>query len=655
MQLPAFFRRAALTVAITLLSTPVWASADLPALMAKDPAIFDFKISPDGKHLAAKVIHEDRIALVFFDRPTMKMLNSIKMGGDGQVGEYYWVNNERVVFKLTQVKPWQQEPEYYGELYGVDIDGGRRGLLFGYRAGEQQVGSNFKAREARRAWADFIDVVPDENNRILIKSTPMTFDGQAVPEVLAMDIVTGKTASRGRLPVSQGDVETGPDGRPRVVAGTNTKNETEVFIRAAGSTSNDWEQFPAQQYGDTFSPLAVTSDNKSVYVLDNKQSSRTGVHKLNLADGKYSEVYTDPNVDVSMVIPTTDGRSVYGLRVDDGRPSYILLTSEYDEAKVFKDLLATFPGENVSITSRTTDGKQWVVLVSSDVNPGSYYLYNHETVSLAKLAEYKPHLAKTQLATMEPISFAAADGYKVHGYLTKALKQSEHKPMVVLVHGGPHGVRDNWEFNSEVQMLALSGYNVLQVNYRGSAGYGRDHQRAGYRQWGGLIQQDIIAGTQWAVAQGHANAGNICIMGGSFGGYSTVQAATLAPDLYKCGVAVAGVYDLPLMKESGDVPQAYYGKAFLQQVLGNDPAQLQQFSPVHQVAKLKANLLIMHGERDERAPIEHAKALKAALDKAGKPYEYVVFDDETHGFYSETNQTIYLQKVQQFLGKQLKI
>lgn len=636
-------------------AAPATTIPDLPALLAKNPAIFDFKISPDGQHLAAKIIHEDSVALVFIEQASKKMLNSIKMGGDGQVGEYHWVNNERVIFKLTQTDPWQQEAQYFGELYGVNIDGSKRGLLFGYRAGEQQVGSNFKAREARHAWADFIDVVPDENNRILIKSTPMTFDGAAKPEVLAMDIFTGKFVSRGRLPVSQGDVETGPDGRPRVVAGLNSKDETEVYIREAGSSSNDWTQFPTQQYGGTFTPVAVTQNNKSLYVLDNRQISQTGLHKLDLTSGKFSEVYVDPVVDVTDVIMTTDQRAVYGLRVDDGRPSYLLLTSEYDEAKVFKDLLATFPGENVNITSRTADGKKWVVFVSSDVNPGTYYLYDHEKVSLAKLSDYKPQLAGVTLAPMEPVSFNAADGYKLHGYLTKAPQQSAEKPLVVLVHGGPHYVRDLWGFDPEVQFLALNGYNVLQVNYRGSGGYGQLHQQVGFKQWGGLIQQDIIDGTRWAVAQGHAKAGNICLMGASFGGYSAVQAATMAPDLFKCGIAVAGVYDLPLMKVSGDTPEAYYGKAFLQKVLGDDQARLAQFSPVQQVSKLKAELLIMHGERDQRAPFEHAKRLKKALDKAGKPYQWLVFEDETHGFYSESNQAIYLKNVQDFLAKQLKI
>ncbi len=631
------------------------ANADLPALLGKDPAMFDFKISPDGQHLAAKVIVEDSNALVFFDSATLKMLNSVRMGGRSRVGEYHWVSNERVIFKLTESTLWEKEPKYYGELYGVNINGSKRGLLFGYRAAEQQVGSNFKKREARQAWADFVDVVPDENNRILITSTPMTKDGESFPEVLAMDIYSGRTQSRGRLPTPLADVVPAPDGRPRVAAGQNSRNEREVFVRSADSKSSDWSALPATGFGNTFTPIAVSADNKSLLALDNRGTSLTGVHKLDLTSGKSEEIYTDAKVDVTTTIQTADGRAVYGIRVDDGKPAYILLTGEYDEAKIFKDLLASFPGEKVEITSRTQDGQKWVVFVSSDVNPGTYYLYDHQKVSLRKITDVAPHLKDLTLAAMEPIQFKATDGGNVYGYLTKAPQQSEARPLVVLVHGGPHGVRDVWGFNAETQLLALSGYNVLQVNYRGSGGYGQAYQQAGYRQWGGLIQQDIIDGTQWAISQGHGKAGNVCIMGASFGGYSAVQASVLAPKLYKCGVAVAGVYDLPMLRKEGDIPRLYFGNAFLDDVLGNDAAQLAQYSPTLHADKLNTHLLIIHGQRDERAPIEQAEKLKAALDKAGKPYQWQVFNDETHGFYAEQNQQAYFRQVQQYLGSQLKI
>jgi dipeptidyl aminopeptidase/acylaminoacyl peptidase len=655
-----FHSKKSLAVAISLVTlslfstlrlTAAQANENWPALLAKNPGFFDFTISPDGKHLAAKIYRDGRSTLVFFDSSTMQTVGAASMGGLKEVGDYRWVNNERVVFKLVESKAWEKQPFYYGELFGVNIDGSRSQLLFGYQAGDEKAGSRLKTRESRRAWAEFIDTELDEDNQILIMSTPADKVGAKTAEILKMNVYTGKTIGRGKVPVSYANVLVGSDGVPKVVTGTNKKNETEVYIRSL--TSNEWEELPRQQFGSAFTPIAVTNDNKAIYVYDNKEQDKSGVFKLDLASGKYEAVYTDPMVDVTMTSRTADNRSVYGLRVDDGFPAYALLTSAFDEANVFKKLLATFPGEVITITSSTKDGKKWLAAVSSDINPGTYYLYDHDKVSLTKLADRSPHLAGKTMAMMEPVKFPSFDGKEIHGYLTLTEQQSAAKPMVVLVHGGPHGVRDYWGFDSEVQLLAKSGYNVLQVNYRGSDGYGANYKAAGYLQWGDAIQKDIIAGTEWAIAQGHAKAGNVCIMGGSFGGYSVVQAATIKPELYRCGVAVAGIYDLTLMTKLGDIPRRGYGKAFLQKVIGNDPAQLAAFSPVNRVEQLKAHLLIAHGRHDERAPMEHATALKKALEKAGKPYEWLEFADETHGFYSESNQQIYFTKVQQYLAQHL--
>jgi len=635
----------------TFFTATAQTSENWPALLAQNPGFTDFKISPDGKHLAAKIYRNDKMTLIFFDSATMKPVGAAGMGGMKEVGEYHWVNNERVVFKIVESKPWEKQPLYYGELFGVDIDGGRSQLLFGYQAGEEKTGSNLKVRESRNAWAEFIDTELDKNDRILIQSTPADKKGDRLAEVLELNVYNGKTLSRGRVPVPYATVLAGTDGKPRVVTGTNNKDETEVYIRSADS--NGWQELPQQAFGSTFSPIAVASDNKSLYVFDNKGQDKTGVFKLDLTSGEYKAIYTDEVVDVSMVSRTADLRSVYGLRIDDGLPAYVLLTSAYEEAKVFKDLLAAFPGEKVTITSSTKDGKKWLVAVHSDINPAAYYVYDHNKVSLSKIADSHPHLADKKLAPMQAVKFASFDGKEIHGYLTLTEQQSNAKPLVVLVHGGPHHVRDSWGFNPEVQLLAKSGYNVLQVNYRGSGGYGSEYQEAGYRQWGDAIQKDIIAGTEWAIAQGHGKAGNVCIMGGSFGGYSVVQASTIKPDLYRCGVAVAGIYDLSLMSKLGDIPRLGFGKAFLQRVIGNDPAQLAAYSPVNRVNQLKTHLLIAHGKRDERAPMEHAIALKKALEKAGKPFEWLEFSDEAHGFYSETNQQIYFSKVQQYLSQHL--
>lgn len=637
---------------LLLPSQQLLAQPDLPALFAKHPTFTNFKISPDGKYLAAGVFAEGKRSLLFLDSQSMQPVGAAKAGNTQEVGEFHWVTSERVVFKLTESVPWLEEPQYYGELVGVNYDGGKAELLFGYRAGTTKANSRIKGKESREAWAEFIDTKANDKNSILISATPMSDGGERLAEILQLDVHSGMTKSMGKVPVSYAEVVADPTGRPRVAVGVNQQNQTEVYIKSADQ--NDWQKLPQRAFGDSFYPIAVTADNQGLYVADNYQQDLIGIFEYRFADGSYNEIFTDQKVDVENVSTTTDGRAVYGMQLYDGRPVYALLTEAHEEARVFKDLLGAFPGENVSITSKTDDNKKWVVAVSSDATAPAFYLYNHEKMSLSRLAEARPELSKMKLASTEPVAFKSFDGLDIQGYLTKSPVNSAEKPTVVLVHGGPHDVRDYWGFDSEVQLLALSGYNVLQVNFRGSGGYGAAFQRKGYLQWGDAIQRDIIAGTEWAIKQGHAKAGNICIMGTSFGGYSTVQAATLAPDLYRCGVAVAGVYDLSLLSAEGDIPDLGFGKAYLHEVIGKDEAQLKAYSPVHQVDKLKTTLLIAHGQKDKRAPMEHAERLKTALDKAGKSYQWLEFNDEAHGFYAPQNQELYFRAVQKFLSEHLK-
>ena len=643
-------------VALSLLAAPSFAAsvAELPQLFAQNPALFDVKISPDGKHLSARTFHEGDTVLLVLDAATMKPQQLVRLGGNNNVGDYRWVNNERLVMKVTESHPWDKEPQYRGELFGINIDGSKNTMVFGYRAGEQQTGSNIKVREGRLAWAEYVDMRADDDDRVLILSTPMSKSGDRYPELLAMNVYTGKTNSRGIIPARYADVLAGADGRARVAIGTASNTDRDVYIRDEANEGGDWKKLASAKFGTQFVPLALSQDEKSVFVFDNFQSDKSGVFQFEIATQKMKELIVDKNVDITYPIMSVDKRQIYAVRVDDGKPAYLLLNGEHPEAKIFKELLGAFPGEDVQITSMTDDASKLVVHVSSDINSGAFYLFNNQTGDLAKLSSTYPHLAKTALAAMEPIQFKARDGMTIHGYLTKAPQASKEAPLVVLVHGGPKA-RDYWGYNPEVQMLALSGYNVLQVNYRGSTGYGVAYELAGDRHWADLIQYDIIDGTKWAFAQGHGKAGNACIVGASFGGYSAVMASTIEPDLYKCAIATAGVYDMNLMYSRGDVKQIAWGEAFLERVIGKDPAVLQQTSPTSHVAKLKASLLIMHGKRDDRAPIEHAEALKDALEKVNKPYDWYEFNDEAHGFYDAENQAQYMSHMQQFLQKNLKI
>ena len=390
-----------------------------------------------------------------------------------------------------------------------------------------------------------------------------------------------------------------------------------------------------------------------MYILDNLDSDRIGLHKLSLDGEQYKNIYTHKEVDITSVVLTADGRSVYGIRVDNGYPSYLLFSGSSEEAATFKGLLQYFSGAMVSIRSRSRDGRFWIVRISTDVDACSFHLFDRDTNTVRKLFDSRPDLNPDELARTEPIEFQSFDGQKIAGYFTPANgSNSEIGPLVVLVHGGPIA-RDYWGYDPEVQALATNGFSVLQINYRGSKGYGRQFEEAGYRHWGDDVQKDIIAGTRWAIAEERAEQGNICIMGGSFGAYSALQSAILAPDLFNCAVANAGIYDLSLLHKRGDIESLYWGDAYLEKVIGRDPEELARFSPAKRVSELQAPVMIAHGRKDERAPFEHAKRLRDELDKYDKTYEWFVKRREGHGFYDNENQVEYLESAIAFLNKHL--
>jgi len=319
-----------------------------------------------------------------------------------------------------------------------------------------------------------------------------------------------------------------------------------------------------------------------------------------------------------------------------------------------KRLKATFPDYDVRITSTSADQKRQVIKISSAQNPGAYYLFDKNKNAISFITSTSPWIHEPDMAEMNPISFKARDGLVIHGYLSNASQDKKPKPLVVLPHGGPHGVRDYWYYDPDVQMLASLGYSVLQVNFRGSSGYGREFGAAGNGEWGADMQNDITDATLWAIENGIADAGNICIYGSSYGAYAALMGVILEPDLYQCAIGFVGVYDLNLMFEEGDIQDRKTGLNYLKNVLGEDKELLNRRSPVANVKNISADLLLIHGGKDERAPIEHLEALTKALDEHQKPYETLIKPNEGHGFYILDNREEMYKKMQEFLAKYLK-
>jgi dipeptidyl aminopeptidase/acylaminoacyl peptidase len=278
-------------------------------------------------------------------------------------------------------------------------------------------------------------------------------------------------------------------------------------------------------------------------------------------------------------------------------------------------------------------------------------MFNVETNQLSQIASVMPGIDTTQMRPMEPYKLKVRDGTEMYAYLTRPDDSDGPFPMIVLPHGGPHGVRDYWSFNPEVQMLASRGYAVLQVNYRGSGGYGRNFLYTGYGKWGTIMQDDLTDATHWAINSGIADKERVCIYGGSYGGYAAMMGVVREPDLYQCAIAYVGVYDLELMFKKGDIPTRESGITFLKQAVGEDKEDLRARSPLHNLEKLKAPVFIVHGGMDHRVDVEHAYRLRDRMDELGKPYEWLLKPKEGHGFYRPENRLELYERMLTFLDK----
>ncbi|MGA7965402.1 MAG: S9 family peptidase, partial [Gammaproteobacteria bacterium] len=342
------------------------------------------------------------------------------------------------------------------------------------------------------------------------------------------------------------------------------------------------------------------------------------------------------------------------LRIMPGKVETLALEAKSPKMQDLAALTQTFPKQQVEITSATRNGSESVVRVWSDDNPGTYYLFAHKPKpSLTELFKAEPWVHPSTMSPMRPITFKARDGVTLHGYLTVPKNSSgKDLPMLVIVHGGPYGIRDHWGYDSEVQLFASRGYAVLQVNYRGSGGYGNKLVVLGIQHWGDTMQNDVADGVHWAINQGIANPKRICIYGGSYGGYSALMSAERFPDLYRCAIGYSGVYDLFVLKtRKGDIDRSAYGRRYLHEVLGSSDAKLKKFSPVYQVGSLKVPVLLMHGGQDVRAPVKGYDEMVAAIKKHGTPLKTLYFPREGHGFYKLDHRVKAYDKMLAFLNK----
>lgn len=643
-----------------------FSAAELPATTVLPTEYFTrhdqsgtVKISPDGKHVAFTTGKYGRSVVVFLDLTSQKVVSGVRCPEGTQIEDFYWVSPTRLIYSIAERWPGYVAPVPTGEIMGIDVTGRNHKVLYGFRAGEQLTGSRLQNRKDDYATAEYIARLKTDDQHILIAEHRWRLMGNywrqnpdAKPELTRLNVYSGKKSSVAVAPLRRARVLLDQNENVRFAVGLNDSYRSAVSWKPQADAP--WTEFSLTGFrAESVIPHRFSADNSTVLLSGVREGERyAALYRLTLQTQKLERVDGFDDADVRGVVADFAGREVVGFWGYRDRRVYKWIDEADPAARLHLSLQRAFAAQDVSVTSLSDDGRLAIVFAHSDTNPGEYFLFDTVARKADVLRYSREWVRPHQMRPKQPISLPARDGVQLHGYLTTPVGTAPH-PLIVLPHGGPHGRRDYWEYDPEVQLLAHRGYAVLQVNFRGSGGYGMDFEAMGYRQWGAAMQDDVTDATRWAIDQKITTADRICIYGASYGAFAALMGVAREPDLYRCAVGFAGVYDLELMFTAGDLTDFNTGRAYLEEVLGTDASDLRKRSPAHNAGAIKAPVLLIHGKQDWRADYDQATRMKSALEKNGKAVEWLVLGREGHGIYDEESRKEVYERVLAFLNKHL--
>ncbi len=617
------------TIVLTCPARP--ARAELPPLIPREvlfgnPVKASPHISPDGKRLTYLAPDSKNVLQVWVQ--TLGKDDARQVTSDKKRG--------------IRMHLWTYKPDTL--LYLQDNDGDENFHVYAVNVAENKVRDLTPFKGVRADLQGLHRDFPDEMLVGLNKDNPRVFD------VYRINLTTGEAKLDTKNP---GDVVGwNVDTQFRIRIAQVPTPDGGTLLRYRKSDDGKWEKLLTWGPDDADgSVISFTKDDKSIWLLTSEGRDTQTLVKRDLATGKETLIATDPRADASEVILNPITHEVEAVAFDRERVKWKPL-----EAAIAADLAALekdADGEP-SIVSRDKELKTWVVAYSADRTPTTYYLYDRATKKRTKLFTARPELAKYTLAPMKPVTIKSRDGLELVSYLTLPVGiQHDKLPMVLLVHGGPWA-RDHWGFDPEAQWLANRGYAVLQVNFRGSTGFGKKFLHAGDREWAAKMHDDLIDAVNWATKEGYADAKKVGIMGGSYGGYAALVGATFTPDTFACAVSIVGPSNLITLLKS--IPPYWKPLMKLFEVrVGSleDEAFLKARSPLFKADRIKIPMMIAQGANDPRVKQAESEQIVEAVKKAGKPVEYLLFPDEGHGFARPENRLAFHAAAERFLAKYL--
>lgn len=594
----------------------------------RNPDKSSYQISPNGEFYSFLAPFESR-KNIYVQHIQTGEARRITAQTDRDIAGYYWANDEKIIFMRDD----GGDENWY--LVAVNVI----------------TGDEMPLTKEEGVRSQIIDDLEDNPEEIIVglnKRNPQIFDPYR------LNIQTGELTMIAENPGNVTGWMTDHDGKLRIAITTDGVN-TSMLHRA--TEESEWETVVTTNFKESVSPMFFTFDNKNLYANSNLGRDKSAAVIFDLAKRKETEVlFEDSSNDI-------DGLSYSRKRKVITSAYYTADKSRrhfFDEQsrQTYERLERELPGYEIAITSRTKSEDKFIVRTYSDRSLGAYYLYDVNFNTLKHVGDISPWLDENMMAPMQPIKYRSRDGLIIHGYLTipVGLEGQKNLPVVVNVHGGPWA-RDNWGFNPEVQFLANRGFAVLQMNFRGSTSYGREFWEASFDQWGLKMQEDVQDGALWLIDQGIADPKRIAIYGGSYGGYATLQGLVKDPDFYACGVDYVGVSNLFTFMEG--IPP--YWKPYLEmmyEMVGDpnneeDKKRMTATSPALNANKIKAPLFVAQGANDPRVIKSESDQMVEAMKKRGIEVQYMVKDNEGHGFHNEENKFEFYQEMEKFLNKHI--
>ncbi len=650
-----------LAIALGMAAAPAAMGAAAPPPVEaffENPAFTGAVLSPSGKYLAAKISKKGgRSVLAVVDLASNKA-EAVAHFADTDVNHVRWVNDNRLVFDTADLRAAQGDINYGPGLYAVNRDGSKFRQLVS-RRGQAFITNGDASRLL--PWHTFMldQDGSQDSDSIYVADYDYSGPGQLNRiGLLRLNTLNGRTE---HVP--------GPDdpkgwlldqeGKPRLAI-THAKGTLGIHLR----DGENWRQlasFNDHHGGRDAMQVLAFGPGSTLYVAAARGRDMTALYRYDTATGKLDEqpMVNLDGYDFRGQLVVRNGKLVGVHYLRDGEGTVWL----DPELKAMQEAIDKRLPNLVNMVSLPADPQAPNVLVRSfsDIQPARFFIYNRQAKTLASVGDTHPDIKPGAMGAQEQVRYTARDGMQIPAMLTVPMQSDGKKlPMVVMVHGGPFLRGSQWGWAPDTQFLASRGYAVLAPEFRGSTGFGFQHFRAGWKQWGLKMQDDIADAVKWAVDKGYADPQRVCIMGGSYGGYATLMGLVNDPDLFRCGVDYAGVTDIKLMytghwlyiSDVSDEAKRYS----MPDMVGDpdkDAAQLKATSPIEQAHRIKRPLLLAYGGQDWRVPLVHGTRFRDAVRKVNQDVEWIEYPEEGHGWNDPKNRIDFWTRVETFLQRHI--